>query len=108
MEHKIFAIFDVKAKAYLPPFFLPERGMALRTFSDCVNSKDHQFGLHPQDYTLFEFGEWFSDSGVFQLALAPKAMANGVELIRQEPEVRQVALPLNGDEPFEESLNETS
>ncbi len=87
MEHKIFAIYDVKAKAYLPPFVLPERGMAMRTFGDCVNAKDHQFSLHPADYTLFEFGEWFSDSGVFQLALAPKAMANGVELVREEAAV---------------------
>lgn len=36
----IFAIYDSKAKAYLTPFFLPKYEMAVRTFKDCVNSKN--------------------------------------------------------------------
>ena len=58
MVHRIFCIFDEKAKAYLPPFILPEVGMALRTFGDCVNSDDHQFGRHPSDYTMFTLGSY--------------------------------------------------
>lgn len=31
-ELKLFSIYDTKALAYLPPFFLPQRGQAMRTF----------------------------------------------------------------------------
>lgn len=63
MKFKIFSVFDVKAKAYLPPFFLPEEAMAVRTFKDCANDKAHAFGLHPEDYSLFRLGEFDSLSG---------------------------------------------
>ncbi len=82
MVHKMFSIFDVKAQAYLPPFFLPEKGMALRVFGDCVNSRDHQFGKHPGDYTLFELGSF--DDSVCLVSCAASAMkvCNGLELVR--------------------------
>lgn len=61
---KIFSVYDSKAKAHLPPFFLPEEGMAIRTFKDCINSKEHQFGAHPEDYTLKQIGTFDDSSGV--------------------------------------------
>lgn len=58
MKLKIFAIYDDKACAYLPPFFLPTKNMAIRAFGDCANDPKHQFGSNPADYTLFELGEF--------------------------------------------------
>lgn len=78
MIHKIFCVYDEKACAYLPPFFLPEAGQAIRVFTDCVNSKDHQFGAHPSDYTLFHIGEYDDNSAKIH-AHAPKTLGNGVE-----------------------------
>ncbi len=63
MKLRVFSVFDVKAKAYLPPFFMPEQGQATRVFSDCVNKPDHQFGAHPSDYSLFEIGDFDDNSG---------------------------------------------
>lgn len=56
MEHKIFSIFDEKAKGFLPPFIFHNENMAKRIFADCVNDPNHQFGKHPEDYHLFEIG----------------------------------------------------
>lgn len=56
MLFKIFTIYDQKAKAHLPPFFLPEEGQAIRQFIDCVNNPEHPFGAHPEDYTLKNIG----------------------------------------------------
>lgn len=81
MKHKLFSIFDVKASAYLPPFSLPESAMAVRVFSDCVNSKDHQFGLHPGDYTLFELGTWDDSVGVLAPLPAAAKIVNGLEVV---------------------------
>ena len=95
MKHNVFAVYDTKANAYLTPFFLPTVGMAVRVFSDCVNSDSHQFGAHPEDYTLFQLGIWDDATCQFEKLETKKAIHNGVELVNDEP-----ASPLvtgNGD-----------
>lgn len=79
MIHKMFTIHDLKARAYLPPFFLPEEGMAKRTFADCVNSDSHQFSMHPEDYTLFMLGTWDDSTSQAQLNNAAISLGNGIE-----------------------------
>ncbi len=79
MKHNIFTIYDSKAKAYLTPFFLHQDGMALRVFADCINDATHQFGKHPEDYTLFNIGSWSDDKAKF-LTNNPISIATGIEL----------------------------
>ena len=64
MKYGMFSIYDEKAQAYLPPFILPATEMAIRTFGDCVNSQEHQFGKHPADYTLYQIAEFDDDTGI--------------------------------------------
>lgn len=85
MNFKMFAIFDEKAKAFLPPFVLPETGQAVRAFADCVNDPNHQFGKHPHDYTLFHVAVWASENGYpTLLAQGIELVMNGVQLVRPE------------------------
>ncbi|RLA51449.1 MAG: nonstructural protein [Gammaproteobacteria bacterium] len=84
MKHKIFTIFDTKAKAYLPPFFLPEQGMAIRVFADCVNDPNHQFSKHPADYTLFCIGAWADNTASLIANAAPINLGVGVEFIEEK------------------------
>lgn len=81
---KLFSIYDSKARAHLPMFTMPQEGMALRTFSECLNSPDHQFGKNPADYTLFCHGDFDDNSAEFKLQTM-KPLANGVELIQTHP-----------------------
>jgi hypothetical protein len=78
MIYYVFSVYDDKAEAFLPPFVLPKEAQALRVFSDCVNSNDHQFGQHPADYTLFRFGTWNDEDGQFLLERAQHSLGNGV------------------------------
>lgn len=80
MIQKLYTVYDEKAQAYLPPFFVPTDGLATRAFKDCVNSADHQFGKHPSDYTLFFLGEFTDHDGQFALT-DRKSMGNGVEYL---------------------------
>lgn len=81
MKHLIFAVHDVKAQAYLPPFILPNAGMAKRVFGDCVNSDSHEFGKHPADYTLFCFGEFIDhETEPFRIE-TKESLGNGVEFV---------------------------
>lgn len=95
MNLKVFTVYDDKAKAYLPPFFLPEIGMAVRTFSDCVNDASHAFGRHPEDYTLFVAGTFSQSEGTFSIEPTLMVVAHGVECRARvedaRPPVRSVA-----------------
>lgn len=84
MIQKIFSVYDQKAEAYLPPFYLPNRAMAVRTFTDCANAKDHQFNKHPQDYLLVELGEFDDTSASFDLYPALKSLGLAFEYIRKD------------------------
>ncbi len=77
---KIFSVFDSKAEAFLPPFFMHNTGMAVRTFGDTVNMPD---------YTLFEMGAFSDDSGSFEIYKTPKSLGLGVEfVVRDDQEVK--------------------
>lgn len=96
MIHKVFTIYDSKAECYMTPFFLPQTAMAVRTFGECVNSPDHQFGKHSQDYTLFEIG-LYTDTDASILPHDPrKSLGNGLEFKKSELQPA-----------YEEHINET-
>lgn len=82
MESKIFTVYDQKAGAYLPPFFLPTAGMAIRAFEECINSPDHQFGKYPHDYTLYQLGSFDDNSATF-ITDNSVSLGNGVEFIAE-------------------------
>ncbi len=81
MKHRAFSVFDSKANAHLPPFFLPETAMAVRVFSDMVNSDTHAFSKHPGDYTLFEFGVWDDSNSKFEAYPSGLSVGNGLEFV---------------------------
>lgn len=87
MNLVICSIFDKKAKAFLPPFFLPRWEMAIRTFKDCVNSTEHQFGQHPEDYILTHVGD-FDDNTASLTESTPENCNNaidGISLVELSP-----------------------
>lgn len=61
---KLFAIFDTKAMAFLPPFVLPNVDMALREFTNCANDPSHAFCRNADDFILSELGIFDDIDGV--------------------------------------------
>jgi len=74
-------VHDVKAEAYMPPFFAPTVGMAHRMFEDACKDENSQFSKHPEDFRLFEIGTWddglamFENRGPFCLTSALQILA---------------------------------
>lgn len=83
---KIFTVYDQKAKAYLTPFFLPQDGMATRTFAECCNNPEHNFGKWPSDFTLFEIGEYNETTAELTPHGTPKSFGTGVEFLETNPD----------------------
>lgn len=78
---KLYVIYDVKSETYTAPTVNPARGQAIRSFSDAVNSgKDNVLATHPEDFTLFELGEFNPYTGEIKLYDAKQAVANGIDV----------------------------
>lgn len=103
MNFQIFSIYDSKAGSHLPPFFLPTKEMATRTFSDCCNESDHAFCQHPADYTLFHHGEFDGDTAEYTLFDGIKNVGNGLDFQHTHtlsPEAKAYSVAKNGTEPI--------
>lgn len=86
---KAFAVFDVKADTYSPPFFFPARGLAVRSFQATVADKSTTIGKYPQDFKLVELGEFDDQSGVM-VATAMTSLGFGTDYV--EKDERQLPL----------------
>ena len=63
MEMNVYSIYDTAAQAYATPFFMPNDGLAIRAFSDNVNSEDSQIAKHPEQFVLFKIGTYSDHDG---------------------------------------------
>ena len=81
---KVFAVYDSKVEAYLSPFIMQTRGQALRAFTDTVNDPNTNFFKHPEDYTLFEIGDWDEQSGSYVMHPAKTSLGVAIEFKKED------------------------
>lgn len=55
---------------------------ALRAFESAINSGEG-YGMHPEDFALFQVGEFNEWSGIID-ALAPEHIESGVNLLKEK------------------------
>lgn len=75
-----FAVLDVKADAFSPPFFMAARGMASRAFEDLVRDPQSSLFKHPDDFRLYEVGAFEVESGVMTGLGTPKFVVSGSDV----------------------------
>jgi len=54
----MFCIYDCKMELYLSPFTSINAAVAARIFETAVVTKGHDFNTHPDDYSLWQIGEF--------------------------------------------------
>lgn len=86
MKQLIFTVYDQKAHAYTPPFFIHTAEMALRGFGDAVNDppgpNQHAFAKHPEDYSLYCLGSFNDTSAHFELKKEAELITKGIHLVK--------------------------
>lgn len=75
MRSMIFAVHDKAVDAFLPPFFAPARGAAIRSFMDACSDPQHQFAKHLDDYVLYELGSFDDGNGTFAVHEPQRVMS---------------------------------
>jgi hypothetical protein len=82
MKQIICTVKDRAADAYGRPMFVPSAGVAIRSFSDEINrnNADNQLYNHPDDFDLYELGEFDDNTGMFALHEQPKLLSLGKQV----------------------------
>lgn len=75
------AVYDLKARAYNPPFGSPTVGVALRGFAGACRQPDSPFAEFPGDYALHQVGEFDTALGTVTSLQAPLPLATAVEYV---------------------------
>lgn len=77
---KIYAILDSKAAAFGNPFYMRSIGEAVRAFNDEAKKENSMVKNYPEDFTLFELGDYDQVTGIIKPLQAPKSIGNAVSL----------------------------
>ena len=93
MRLQVYTIYDVKAAAYMRPFFMQSDGQAQRAFADLAVDGEHDIGRHPEDYSLFGIGHFDDDKGAIS-GEAPRCLCTALEMVAlsQKVDKRQLNL----------------
>lgn len=81
---KLYYLFDSKSETYTAPTANPARGQAIRSFGDAVNGGQGVIADHPEDFTLFEIGEFDPYTGEIKLHDSKISVANGLDVKEED------------------------
>lgn len=90
MELKVFSIYDQKGKMYARPFFLPHKGQASRLFCDLVEDNRSEVSKHPEDYTLYQIGNYDDNIGRFENLEVHELIAHATEFKNIKASTKEV------------------
>ena len=82
MKKIVVSVKDRAASTYGQPLFVPTIGVATRSLQDEVNRADqnNQLHLHPEDFDLYELGEFDDSSGRVSMLDQPRLAARAQDL----------------------------
>ena len=83
---KVFSIWDEKVKAFRFPFFAQSTGQAIRMFMEASNDLKTEIGKYPQDFTLFEHGEFDDESGSLFQEKTPVSLGLALVFVENKKE----------------------
>lgn len=90
---KFYSVYDSKANAFMEPWLARTAGLAMRQFEDSVNDGRSIVCTHPEDFTLFELGEFDQAKGALVSYATPKSLCRAQEL-KKTPDA-QIPMPLD-------------
>lgn len=84
MKYSVCAVKDRAVNAYNRPIYVPTVGVAIRSFTDEVNRKDSELQNHPEDYDLYELGQWDDETAIYTPLEATRVIARAQDIVIKE------------------------
>lgn len=82
---KVFSVYDSKAKVFNIPFLFPIAALAVRGFTSAVSDPRSSLNKFPDDFVLFEIGEFDDVSGHFENYREARPVVTARELFNALP-----------------------
>lgn len=78
MKQQVLYVRDIKANCVpFMPMYVTHVGMAIRDFGDQCRNKETLIGKHPEDYELYQHGEWDDVEATYTPLPRPVQLACG-------------------------------
>lgn len=88
MKLEIYSIYDHASKAYMTPFFMQNKGMAIRSFQGTVNPETpNMVSQNPEQFTLFKLGDYDDSNGKVECLDTPEPILKAQEI--HEPQLNR-------------------
>ncbi|AXL14456.1 nonstructural protein [Microviridae sp.] len=84
MRKIVTTIHDAKSEMYLNPVCGRTKGQAIREFQQEANNPESQLNKYPEDFTLFELGEYDDITGMMHPHKTPKPIGKALEFLTRE------------------------
>lgn len=79
MKMEVYSVYDLKAAAYSPPFYVQNDAVAIRAFTDIANDRRSSVSKYPGDYELRHIGT-FDDGTADYKKCDPKTLTTGASV----------------------------
>lgn len=89
----VFAVYDLKAEAYMAPFFQQTKGLAIRSFAAAAHDGGSVISKYPEDFCLFDLGTWEDRTGLFSPRVAPISLGTARDFMTGVPADFSAARP---------------
>lgn len=86
----MYAIFDSKIKAFNNPIYMRNAGEATRAFEQVANDDTSLICKHPEDYTLFEIGEFDDETGSINCYEARIPLGQALQFKKEKTALKSV------------------
>lgn len=86
MKLQVFSLYDKKTELYLMPVYAHNEGHVRRFFMSDFNNQNTSFNQFPEDYRLFQLGEYDDKTGALIPLPQPRLCCEGIDLVRSKKE----------------------
>lgn len=80
----VLAVFDEKANVFGNPVFEPNKGLAMRAFSEAVLAPDSFLGKHAGDFKLYCLGEYDNETGKIKSFNTPEFVSHASDYLQKK------------------------
>lgn len=84
MKTNVYAIRDLKGGIFCEPFVQNTHGVAERAFSELLRNPQSLLHKYPEDYQLFQIGEYDDNSGLITSLKAPLHICSAQQLLKAQ------------------------
>lgn len=82
---KVVAVQDARSGFFMRPSFGNHLGSILRDWESVVNDPQSQMNKYPEDFALYELGEYDDISGNFKCEATPRLLSTARQVQKTSP-----------------------